>query len=253
MFFDRQDSQTVGQLTSALFAFKSKQDIVNFGATLEDNLRYQLMEQLKDLELKKRLLETKNTALEQATEKARACERYGERQVKTANCELCQAARAREKKCICHNCGREGHIKRDRMCPSCTKCHVFWTLRCLLCQRERKKKGDTSKNKSFRGQQKQYGRQKQDSTNQVDENGYSSESSKDGLAFSVTEGVHAVSDELMVPVGINGIVKDILIDSGSVSNLISLNEYEQLKSQGLNAHLSKSDKELFSTGVNSSQ
>ena len=69
----------------------------NFGATLEDNLRYQLIEQLKDLELKKRLLETKNTALEQATEKARACERYGERQVKTANCELCQAA-AREKK-----------------------------------------------------------------------------------------------------------------------------------------------------------
>ena len=90
----------------------------------------------------------------------------------------------------------------------------------------KEKKGDTSKNKSFRGQQKQYGRQKQGSTNQVDENGYSSESSEDGLAFSVTEGVHAVSDELMVPVGINGIVKDILIDSGSVSNLISLNEYE---------------------------
>ena len=43
-------------------------------------------------------------------------------------------------------------------------------------------------------------------------------------------------------------MKDILIDSGSVSNLISLNEYEQLKSQGLKADLSKCDKKLFAYG-----
>ena len=111
-----------------------------------------------------------------------------------------------------------------------------------------KNKDDTSNNKSSRGQQKQYIRRKQGSTNQDDENRYSSESSEDGPAFSVTEGVHGVSDEPTVPEGINVIVKDILIDSGSVSNLISLNEYEQLKSQGLNADLSKCDKKLFAYG-----
>ena len=40
-------------------------------------------------------------------------------------------------------------------------------------------------------------------------------------------------------------MKNILIDPGLVSNLICLNEYEQLKSQGLNADLSKCDKKLF--------
>ena len=64
----------------------------------------------------------------------------------------------------------------------------------------------------------------------------------------MTEGVHAVSDEPTVPVGINSIVKDIVIDSGSVSNRISLNEYEQFKSQGLNADLSGCDKKLFAYG-----
>ena len=96
----------------------------NFGATLDDNLRDQLIEQVKDLELKKKLLETKNITLEQALEKARAWE--------TANIQAKDMASDESKpttvnyvkqpgerrKLICHNCGREGHIKRDRMCPA---------------------------------------------------------------------------------------------------------------------------------------
>ena len=46
----------------------------NFGASLEDNLRDQLIEQVKNLDLKKKLLETRNTTLEQALDKARAWE-----------------------------------------------------------------------------------------------------------------------------------------------------------------------------------
>ena len=225
---------------------------------MDDNLRDQLIEQIKDLDLKKKLLETKNITLEQALEKARAWE--------TANIQAKDMASGESKptvvnyvkqpgerrKLICHNCGREGHIKRDRMCPArggkCAKCHVSGHFAACWAEGEGKNKDDMSNNKSSRGQQKRYIRRKQGSTNQVDENGYSSESSEDGLAFSVTEGVHAVSDDPTVPLGINGIVKDILIDSGSMSNLISLNEYEQLKSQGLNADLSKCDEKLFAYG-----
>ncbi|EDO38133.1 predicted protein [Nematostella vectensis] len=60
--------------------------------------------------------------------------------------------------------------------------------------------------------------------------------------------VHAVSGEPAVPMSINGIRKDALIDSGSVSNLISVKEYEDLKTHGLNASLSKCDKKLFAYG-----
>ena len=106
--------------------------------------------------------------------------RYGERRVKTANCELCQAPGNR-RKLIYHNCGREGHIKRDRMCAArgrkCAKCHVSGHFAACCAEGKGKNKDDTSNNKSFRGQQKRYIRRKQGSTNQVDENGYSSESS----------------------------------------------------------------------------
>ena len=81
--------------------------------------------------------------------------------------------------------------------------------------------------------------------------GYSSDSSGDNFAFSVTADeteVHAVTDEPVVPVGINGIVKDVLIDSGSVSNLISIKDFETLKTQGLTASLTKCDKKLFAYG-----
>ena len=156
-------------LTSSLLAFESKQDIVNFGATLDDNLRDQLIEQVKDLELKKKLLETKNITLEQALEKARAWE--------TANIQAKDMARGESKpptvnyvkqpderrKLICHSCGREGHIKRDRMCPArgrkCAKCHVSGHFAACRAEGNGKNKDDTSNNKSFRGQQKQYSRQ----------------------------------------------------------------------------------------------
>ena len=46
----------------------------NFGATLEENLRDQLIEKLTNMELKKKLLETRNITLDAVLEKARALE-----------------------------------------------------------------------------------------------------------------------------------------------------------------------------------
>ena len=160
------DGETADQFVTRL---RKQARHCNFGATLDDNLRDQLIEQVKDLELKKKLLETKNITLEQALEKARAWE--------TANIQAKDMARGESKpptvnyvkqpderrKLICHSCGREGHIKRDRMCPArgrkCAKCHVSGHFAACRAEGNGKNKDDTSNNKSFRGQQKQYSRQ----------------------------------------------------------------------------------------------
>ena len=44
----------------------------NFGTSLNDNLRDQLIEELTDFELKRKLLEQRNITLEEALDKARA-------------------------------------------------------------------------------------------------------------------------------------------------------------------------------------
>ena len=63
------DGETADQFVTRL---RKQARHCNFGTTLDDNLRDQLIEQVKDLELKMKLLETKNITLEQALEKARA-------------------------------------------------------------------------------------------------------------------------------------------------------------------------------------
>ena len=50
----------------------------NFGDSLDDNLRDQLIEKLPDIELKKKLLETRNITLAQVLEKTRASEAAGQ-------------------------------------------------------------------------------------------------------------------------------------------------------------------------------
>ena len=49
----------------------------NFGETLDDNLCDQIIEKLPDMELKRKLLETRNITLAQVLEKARASEAAG--------------------------------------------------------------------------------------------------------------------------------------------------------------------------------
>ena len=58
-----------------------RQGIVIFGDSLDDNLRDQLIEKLPDIDLKKKLLETRNITLAQVLEKTRAWE-AAEQQVK---------------------------------------------------------------------------------------------------------------------------------------------------------------------------
>ena len=73
------------------------------------------------------------------------------------------------------------------------------------------------------------------------------------FAFAVTENQGETCNatrlkEPVLEVNINGIATRVLIDSGSVSNLIGMEEYEELKAQGLNAKMEDCHKRLYAYG-----
>ena len=106
----------------------------NFGKSLNDNLRDQLIEKLTDFELKRKLLEQRNITLEEALDKARAWEAAGRQATSmTVNPQLVEgdsvnAVKTRQEKGNgksrkCYNCGREGHLRSNqrRFSPKCFK------------------------------------------------------------------------------------------------------------------------------------
>ena len=111
----------------------------NFGATLEENLRDQLIEKLSDVELKKKLLEVNNITLEAAMDKVRKWEASREQasQMVTPNQESGAGTNAVEEnpgrgtkgKRVCFNCGKEGHFAQSKTCPArgrkCNKCGKY--------------------------------------------------------------------------------------------------------------------------------
>ena len=70
------------------------------------------------------------------------------------------------------------------------------------------------------------------------------------FAFAVTETLGETCNatrlkEPALEVNINSITTKVLIDSGSLGNLIGMVEYEELKAQGLNAKMEDCHKRLY--------
>lgn len=61
--------------------------------------------------------------------------------------------------------------------------------------------------------------------------------------FNVTSCKKPVVDK-----GVNGIPTRVLIDSESISNLMGISEYEELKAQGLNTEMEKCHRWLYAYG-----
>ena len=203
----------------------------------DDNLRDQLIEKLHDIELKKKLLETRNIALAQVLDKTRASEAAGQQVKHMAGVSGVNAVGRKEDKTndqsakTCFSCGKAGHFSRDPCCPAkgrkCSSCSMYghFAVCCRNLDRTAPEAGRGLRPKNTSGNRKAFRRQ----TNQVED--YVADSSQEeeenpAIAFTVmegNEGVSKVSTARHVPtmnVSIDGIVQEVLIDSGSVSNLM---------------------------------
>ena len=232
----------------------------NFGTSLNDNLRDQLIEKLTDFELKRKLLEQRNITLEEALDKARAWEAAGRQAtnmtmnpvvVDSVNAVKTKEEKRDDKPRKCYNCGREGHLAIDRGCPAkgkkCAKCGRYGHF-ALCCQ-------GRSDNYANRGKldQRRRGSDRRQSYNANFVGDQDASDSEENCAFAFADNQGETCNatclkEPVVEVNINGIKTRVLIDSGSVSNLIGMEEYEELKAQGLNVKLEDCHKRLYAYG-----
>ena len=236
----------------------------NFGTSLNDNLRDQLIEKLTDFELKRKLLEQRNIILEEALDKARAWEASGRQATNmTVNPAVMEGdsvntvkmgqRKGDDKPKKCYHCGREGHLAIDRSCPAkgkkCARCGRYSHF-ALCCQGK-------SDNYATGGKpdQRRRGSDRRQSNNPnfVGDRDASDSKENCAFAFAVTENQGETCNatrlkEPVLEVDFNGITTRVLIDSGSVSNLIGMEEYEELKAQGLNAKMEDCHKRLYAYG-----
>ena len=233
----------------------------NFGPTLEENLRDQLIEKLPNVELKKKLLEVVNITLQAAMDKVRKWEASHEQagqmvmpsQEPGAGTHAVEErpGRGNKGKSVCFNCGKEGHFAQSTNCPArgrkCSKCGKYGHYASCCKGGRNSKPGKQGNNQQRGGRQQRHGKGRQ--ANHVE--GHCNESGEDdSFAFTIEEQTCAMSNssEPVISVKIGGISRDVLIDSGSASNLISKDTLQELKYQGLKIELKPCLKRLYAYG-----
>ena len=152
----------------------------------------------------------------------------------------------------CFSCGKEGHFSRDRNCPAkgrkFSKCGKYghFARCCKSGFKQHSAQANPSKQPPVhRRGPRQLFHGKGREANLVDEVTQSSEDNS--FAFTIEEQTCALSNasEPVVAVKIGGIRKEVLVDSGSASNLISRDELKSLQSQGLKIELQSCSKKLY--------
>ena len=128
------NNETVDQFITRL---RQQAHLCDFGTSLNDNLRDQLIDKIRNTGFRKKLLQTNNINLEEALSQARAWEAVDQqlRQMTLVNEDeqrvnsVTPPRQQRKSRAdmTCFNCGRKGHIARDHDCPArgkiCAKCN----------------------------------------------------------------------------------------------------------------------------------
>ena len=143
------------------------------------------------------------------------------------------------------NCGREGHLASYRSCPAngkkCARCGRYGQF-ALCCRGE------------IGGQrQRVSGRRPRHNANFVGDQEVSDSEEDCAFAFTVTEDQEetysvASGKEPVDEVSVYGVTTVVLIDSGSVSNLMGMKQYKELKARGLNEEMENCHKRLHGYG-----
>ena len=224
-------------------------------------MRDQLIEKLPDVELKKKLLEINNITLEAAMDKVRkweaSCEQASQMvtpcQEPGAGTNAVEESprRGTKGKSACFNCGKEGHFAQSKSCPArgrkCSNCGKYGHYASCCKGGKNLKSGKPGTTQQRGGRQQHHGKGRQ--ANQVEDR--CNESGEDDtFAFTIEEQTCGMSNsaEPVMSVKIGGISKDVLIDSGSASNLISKDTLQELKYQGLEIELKPCTKRLYAYG-----
>lgn len=130
--------------------------------------------------------------------------------------------------------------------------YSHFAVRCTNLDRTAPETGRGLRPKNTSGNHKAFRRQ----TNQVEDYvAGSSQEENPAFAFTVMEeneeGVRKVSTAHHVPtmnVSIDGIVQEVLIDSGSVSNLMGEDDFQKLKNAGFKGNIEHCSRKLFGYG-----
>lgn len=196
----------------------------NFGTSLEDNLRDQLIEKFTDMELKRKLLESRNITLAEVLEKARASEAARQQMKFMASGTNVNAVGKKKELAgehvekVCYSCGKKGHFARDPCCPAigrkCAKCSRYGHF-AACCRGNNRLSPEKSRESPRKGGESR--RRVERETNQVEAGSeedslVSGDDSNPAFAFAVTEKTEeevrmvSTSGEPTMDVSISGFV-----------------------------------------------
>ena len=231
---EQKESETVEQY---IIRLKQQAEVCEFGDSLNDQLKDQVIDKCVSFQLKTKLLEKGRTltldqlrriatAMETADKQARSMEGMRDLRInKVENRQTNRPHTPRRKQAAsqikCFRCGRTGHMSKDADCPArgeiCNKCKREGHF-AICCKT---KKPEKAPNKGRRGPR----------VNRVEE-----VSSGDEFAFTIAS---SARDDDKLSVNVGGVNIKMLIDSGASCNVIDKELWNALKQQKIKCRSEK--------------